>query len=374
MEEGIFYRFLSSRLAVASTVATVLALVASVIFRIIPLWLFLTILGILILGVIVYAVLQDRLAQRRDQSLEQAMDEHTRTQIEKGKLRDKASVVEMQHKWKEGLERLRESLGRGRAALYSLPWYVIIGKPATGKTTAIKNSGLHFPLDMPKTAGTGGTRNCDWFFTEEAILLDTAGRWTEGDENPADQKEWIEFLGLLHKHRRDMPINGLIVAVAADDLLGRDASEVAADARRMRGKLDELIRELHIQFPVYLLVTKCDLVQGFSGFFQRLPKTRWTELLGWTNPGWEMDGVQQMLEETFAKLRGRMADLRLALLRDEEEPEGLRDIYLFPEELKGVNEALFSYCDVLFRETRYSESPFLRGVYLTSALQTGNAI
>ena len=105
-----------------------------------------------------------------------------------------------------------------------------------------------------------------------------------------------------------------------------------------------------------------------------MPKARLTELLGWTNPGWEMDGVSQMLEETFAALQTRMADLRPVLLRDAEDPATTRDIYLFPEELKGLTASLSAYCDILFRGTRYSESPFLRGVYLTSALQTGSTV
>ena len=66
--------------------------------------------------------------------------------------------------------------------LYQLPWYVIIGAPGSGKTTALANSGLQFPLAdrFGKTAlrGIGGTRNCDWWFTNEAVLLDTAGRYT----------------------------------------------------------------------------------------------------------------------------------------------------------------------------------------------------
>src|SRR5262249_51913281 len=61
-------------------------------------------------------------------------------------------------------------------------------------------------------------------------------------------------------------------------------------------------------------------------------------------------------------------------LRDEQDPATLRNIYLFPEELRTVAQNLTHYCDVLFRETRYNESPFLRGIYLTSALQSGTAI
>src|SRR5690606_29411889 len=99
---------------------------------------------------------------------------------------------------------------RGRGALYELPWYVIIGNPAAGKSTAILNSGLRFPFEDNRSNvihGLGGTRNCDWYFTTEGIVLDTAGRYSVSAE---DRLEWLTFLDLLRKHRPRAPINGII--------------------------------------------------------------------------------------------------------------------------------------------------------------------
>src|SRR5690349_11630924 len=60
----------------------------------------------------------------------------------------------------------------GGSALYELPWYIVIGNPAAGKSSAVLNSGLQFPFADKNDAvvhGIGGTRNCDWFFTTEGI-------------------------------------------------------------------------------------------------------------------------------------------------------------------------------------------------------------
>jgi type VI protein secretion system component VasK len=369
-----FYRFISSRLAVGSSVSIFFLLLAAAMFRIIPWWLFLVVVLLGVTGVAAYWIVKEWLALRRDKSFERGMSQQAETQIASRKARDRDAIRDMHERWKEGFDRLKSMQKRGRRAVYFLPWYLIIGKPATGKTTAIKNAGLHFPLGTPKTAGTGGTRNCDWFFTEEAILLDTAGRYADSDENQADRDEWIAFLRLLRKYRRDMPINGVMVAVAADDLLGRDRDEITEDARGMRSKLGELLEELGIQFPVYLLITKCDLVQGFTEFFGRLPKARLTELLGWTKESWETDDLLEELGGAFAGLRDRCRALRPVFLRDEENPTALRNVYLFPEELDALTKNLAQYCDVLFRETKYADSPFLRGMYLTSGMQTGTTV
>ena len=92
----------------------------------------------------------------------------------------------------------------GGSYLYDLPWYVFIGAPGAGKTTALVNSGLSFPLadkfGPGAIRGIGGTRNCDWWFTDDAVLIDTAGRYTTQDSHQAEDKSaWDGFLGLLKK-------------------------------------------------------------------------------------------------------------------------------------------------------------------------------
>src|ERR1700744_4262552 len=92
----------------------------------------------------------------------------------------------------DALKRSRFGKAAGRRWLYQLPWYVLIGPPGSGKTTALVNSGLNFPLSgkygRRGIGGVGGTRSCDWWFTDEAVLIDTAGRYTTQDSAPeADQ-------------------------------------------------------------------------------------------------------------------------------------------------------------------------------------------
>jgi type VI secretion system protein ImpL len=229
-------------------------------------------------------------------------------------------------------------------------------------------------MGQPKLGGTGGTKNCDWWFAEDCILLDTAGRYTFNDENEPDREEWLEFLKLLKKYRPIAPINGLVVAVAADELLGREEDELVESARTIRHKLDQLVRELGIQFPVYLLITKCDLIEGFTEFFGRLPQRRLGEMLGWTNPSWEMGDPRKLVGDALGALRARVTSMRPGFLWETERPEQLRDVYLLPEEFRALERSLVEFGDVVFRENQYNESPFLRGIYLTSGLQKGTAV
>src|SRR5205085_2105799 len=143
-----------------------------------------------------------------------------------------------------------------------------IGAPGSGKTTALVNSGLNFPLEQRSgpgaVRGVGGTRNCDWWFTDEAIFLDTAGRYTTQDSDAAsDSAGWAEFLALLKKYRKRRPLNGIILTISAQDLMVEGGSARETHVAAARRRLSELTKELRIQLPVYLLVTKVDLVAGF---------------------------------------------------------------------------------------------------------------
>ncbi|MGB0129434.1 MAG: type VI secretion protein IcmF/TssM N-terminal domain-containing protein, partial [Rhodocyclaceae bacterium] len=141
-------------------------------------------------------------------------------------------VATLRQRFEEALAKLKTArVGEGgktskvgalfgrRQYLYQLPWYIFIGAPGSGKTTALVNSGLQFPLAESHGAGAirgfGGTRNCDWWFTDEAVLLDTAGRYTTQESNrEVDASAWTGFLQLLKKHRPRRPINGIILTVS----------------------------------------------------------------------------------------------------------------------------------------------------------------
>ena len=144
-----------------------------------------------------------------------------------------AEIAAMQAEFQKALHSLKSSrLGhKGGDALGALPWYVIIGPPGAGKTTALRSSGLPFPhAKGGRVRGVGGTRNCDWWLTNDAVILDTAGRWATQED---DREEWLAFLDLLHQTRPRKPVNGILVAVSLSDLQG-EADETAALSKALR--------------------------------------------------------------------------------------------------------------------------------------------
>lgn len=273
--------------------------------------------------------------------------------------------------------RLGGKSGRGQY-LYQLPWYIIIGPPGSGKTTALINSGLRFPLGAGKVRGVGGTRNCDWWFTDEAVLLDTAGRYTTQDSHEeVDRAAWRGFLDLLKKHRRRRPINGAFVAISLSDLMQQNEEERTAQAVAIKQRIQELHEYFGIRFPIYVLFTKADLIAGFIEFFNDLGQEERAQVWGMTLP---MDdpanpeGVVEGFADEFGLLEKRLNDRLVERLQNERDPQRRDLIYTFPQQFGSLRQVAERFLKDVFRPSRYEERVLLRGVYLTSGTQEGTPI
>jgi type VI secretion system protein ImpL len=276
--------------------------------------------------------------------------------------------------WGRWLERI------SRQYLYQLPWYLFIGAPGSGKTTALVNSGLDFPLadQFGKAAirGVGGTRNCDWWFTNEAVLIDTAGRYTlQESHREQDQKEWLGFVELLKKYRARQPINGVMLTVSTADLLSTDEQERTQHAVRLRQRLQELRAQLGIQFPVYVLVTKIDLLSGFTEYFARFGREERSQVWGMTFPLEAVRASDFDLRRAFAdEYRLLLERLYAGLperLQGEQDPLQRELAYLLPQEFAGLQAVLERFLEQVFVESRFEANALPRGVYFTSGTQEG---
>ncbi len=288
-------------------------------------------------------------------------------------------------------ERLREAIdvlknarlgGKGeRKQLYQIPWYLIIGPPGSGKTTALINSGLNFPLaerfGVESLKGVGGTRHCDWWFTDEAVLIDTAGRYTTQDsDRTRDAKAWTGFLQLLKRYRKRQPINGAVVAISIADLVSVGEDGMRAHAQAVRNRLQELQSELGIQFPVYVVFTKCDLLAGFNEFFDDLGRAEREQVWGVTfdlaqsNKGLAVDAISGEFSALTERLSGQVIDK----LRNERSEDRRRALYRFPQQFASIRPLLEQFASTAFSPSRYEQPIQVRGMYFTSATQEGTPI
>ena len=314
-------------------------------------------------------------AIRTARVIESRLREQAMEQIANSRPAERDQVEDLERRMKEAIAALKSSR-LGTSALAELPWYIIIGPPGSGKSTALQASGLEFPQmgkGLNGIMGVGGTRNCEWWFTSEGILLDTAGRYTSVAE---DRAEWLSFLGMIKKARSRKPINGAMVALSIVDLIQCSEEQLEAHARAVRERLDELSQELEEVFPVYLLFTKCDLLAGFVESFESLGRAEREQPWGYTFAYEELsaDRYRAAFRRECAGLVERLSRRRLELLATERPPAAAQRIYSFPMQLASASERLGQFVERAFPKHPFREQPILRGFYFTSGTQEGRPI
>ncbi|MDQ3034193.1 MAG: type VI secretion system membrane subunit TssM, partial [Myxococcota bacterium] len=342
-----------------------------------PLWIPLVLTVLVVLAIAVIVVVRRVLATKKAGQIERALMAQAVSAHDTMRPDLAAEIESMTAEFHKAVGALKSSRlkGGGTTALYALPWYVIIGPPGAGKSTALRNSGLPFPY-VPSQArgsvkGIGGTRNCDWWLTNEAVLLDTAGRWTTQE----DDQEWDAFLDLLKKHRPRQPLNGILVAVSVDDLLSNGDEGRALLAARCRERVDEVMARLGIALPVYVLVTKCDLLPGFVETFAELPRSERGQLWGYTLPFRELGlELASTVEARFAELVRAVQQRTMDRIGHERRLESRELMAGFGSQFAMVGEPLTHFLVELFQPNVYRQSPVLRGTYFTSGTQEGTPI
>jgi type VI secretion system protein ImpL len=318
-------------------------------------------------------------ARRAARNLEAALEDDTAKAQKAAGKQNKAETNILRGRLLDAVKTIKTSkLGQttGAAALYELPWYMVIGNPAAGKSTAIVKSGLKFPFADNNGSqiiqGIGGTRNCDWFFTSEGILLDTAGRYSVHEE---DRQEWLDFLSLLKRHRSKAPINGILIAASLAELSQAKPEAAIQLAKNLRQRVQELTEKLEVFAPVYLVFTKADLIAGFAEFFEDSDRAERDKVWGATlpyDPQVKTDAVAQF-DQHFDELHSGLKELavaRMSLHRGQALPPG---VLTFPLEFAAMKPALRSFVTTLFEENPYQFRPVFRGFYFTSAVQEGTA-
>jgi type VI secretion system protein ImpL len=296
-----------------------------------------------------------------------------------------AEIQTLRKRFEDALGVLKNSRFRTpegeKKTVAQLPWYMFIGAPGSGKTTALLNAGLRFPLGDPRSSeqalqGVGGTRNCDWWFTEQAVLVDTAGRYTtQESDHQADSAAWLGFLDLLKRFRPRQPLNGVIITLSIGDLVHWNEEELGRYAKHVRDRVRELYQRLGVRLPIYLMVTKTDLLAGFTEFFSEFEARQRAQVWGTTfDPTEQARGLGEKFKEEFGHLERRLYTLLPERLQETRDLQKRASIYRFPQQFRVAGPLIAKFLEGAFGGAWVGDAPFVRGVYFTSGTQEGSPI
>ena len=340
----------------------------------------LTLVALLLL---LYWRLLKRLKKRKAAPMQRDLMENT-SAIPRGvsKPAHVARLDDLRKQFESGIEKF-QAAGK---SLYNFPWYIIVGEPGSGKTEAIRHCNVGFPPGLQdQFQGAGGTVNMNWWFTDHAVILDTAGRLMFEEAETEGSSEWKEFLNLLKNYRTRCPINGVLLVIPADSLIKDTADEIEQKASKIARQFDVIQRALDVRFPVFVVIAKSDLINGFRDFFENLDDPQLQhQILGWSNPApldepYTTDFVEQHLKAIQGRLFRRRLALMQEIISDESGAEKIRTadtLYAFPQSLTKIAPRMARYLELIFSVgSQWSCKPlFFRGIYFTSSMREGSAL
>lgn len=290
------------------------------------------------------------------------------------------------HHLRSTLDDVRQTLkstapGRRRQnAWRTCPRYLVLGASASGKTGLLEGlARLVPPLACPPAPLSMTTPDCTWWVFPGAVFLDTCGRYASAIPQTQDHDEWCGVLEFLQRSRVRPALNGILLTVAAD-ALGMQPLEVSRrHAVAVRQRLHETRRTLGMDIPVYILVTRCDLIEGFVEFFAHLPEYARLQVFGWAHATRPPRGRQPHplmahppVAQMSALLTRRLDQLRLFLLNEVRRTGVSRQqLFCFPEEFRALQRCLGVFLETLYNPDVPLDPPLLRGLFFCSAQQRG---
>ncbi|HEY0367694.1 MAG TPA: type VI secretion protein IcmF/TssM N-terminal domain-containing protein, partial [Pyrinomonadaceae bacterium] len=277
-----------------------------------------------------------------------------------------ASNVQLRTSFRRAL-RVLKTYVTGRDYRYRAPWYLLAGESNSGKTSLLEFNGLNVSV---KDLIDKNDRQLNWYFFDEGVVLDVAGDFVLRSDGTASHRGWNTILRLLQKYRPQRPLDGLVLAIPASDLVSdaglthKRRSELEQKANCLYKKLWQAQKILGMRLPVYVLVTKCDEITGFTSFCRQLPEKLHTQMFGWSNPSTvETAYKPEFVTEAFESLHKHLSWLQFEIYAERDEIEDADDLFLFPPALQSMREPLSLYLDCLFKQSAYHESYIFRGVY-----------
>ncbi len=249
--------------------------------------------------------------------------------------------------------------------IYALPWYLVVGDPGSGRSTAIRSMNLGWsqsegPLRLPVQQPL-----CTWWMASEAVFIEPEGAVFGRQRSPEALRALCDELKL--KRPRE-PVDGILLVLSVADLADLEEAGLDAYGATLRGYLTEVGRRFGADVPVYVIVTRYDTLWGFAEVFQWTADRRREEPWGFTlPPDYPQDKVVARVGDELVGLAARIESTCLAKLSSEDPPDVRARAFQHLAEARELLDRLRTVLGVIGMANSFERAPWLRALVLGCA-------
>lgn len=255
-----------------------------------------------------------------------------------------------------------------RAERYNIPWVMVLNEGDGAQALPIAQAGVSSALSA-EAASPAATQGISWHFFDRGVVIDIQAVYLGSPDEDGDEKPWDEFLGLCRSYREQRPFDSVVMTVPASMLLAEDADarlELARRAKLAHRRLWLAQNRFAMRFAVYVVVTGCEALRGFTAFARALPEPLRASMLGWSSP-YDLSTTYQAdwVGTAMSSIERAVSDAGAELFALDTGPLDARECLLLPSRIGAMQAQLQLYVDELLRPSAYHEPFFFRGIYLT---------
>lgn len=266
---------------------------------------------------------------------------------------------------------IRNSAGKKRS-LQRVPWFLVAGTSHGGKSTFLEHAGLPFPMDEVQAqnpiSGSGASRDCQWWFHQDAILVEAAGRFFSRDSIAEDNEgDWNTFLRFLAGFPSGTPIQAVLLLVNIEKII--DPRHKEQEVKALRQRMADLRQYLGEQLRFYLVITHLDEILGFSESFEQASPAFRHQYWGFQlHPEQHADqSLEPRVSAAWDDLMRRLDSSTVERLQAEEELPIRLSSFALADQMKAFKPLLLEFVRELFDHSNNPTS--LNGLFLSSPTQ-----
>jgi type VI protein secretion system component VasK len=250
---------------------------------------------------------------------------------------------------------------------YAIPWYMVLGDPGSGRSTAIRSMLLTWPsgsdgmlpLNIPQQL-------CTYWLANEALFIEPEATVLGPSRDPQRLRDLATELKVSRPRE---PVDGIILISNIAEFIDLDEKGLEAYGLRLRSYLVEVANAVGADVPVYMVLTRYDTLWGFAEVFQWTPERRREDPWGFNLP--TDTPIEKGLEQINKELDGLSARVEafcLAKLSSEDPPEQRTRAFQHLAELHALMDKLRYLFKALAGMNAFERTPWFRAVGIGSAV------
>ncbi|APR85323.1 IcmF-related protein [Minicystis rosea] len=249
---------------------------------------------------------------------------------------------------------------------YALPWYLVVGNPGSGRSTALHAMSLTWEgNDGPFQTGAPAPL-CTYWMPKEAVFIEPEATVLGPARQPGHLTELCKELCVVRPRE---PIDGIIVLVNIADFIDLDENGLTNWANGIRRYLVEVGLAIGVDVPAYVILTRYDALWGFAEVFQWTPERKKEDPWGFNLP---LDTPSQdslpRIKEQLDGLNARIENFCLSRLCSEDPVELRVRSFQHLAEVRALMERLRTVFETIGMANSFERAPWIRAVAIGSAL------